>query len=111
MISLTVQYSSQALEDLKSIYEYIAYELLAPATAEGQVSRIRSAIRTLDNMPEKHKVYENEPWRSQGLRYFPVDNYLVFYIFQKKTKAVSVVRIIYGARDLNNQLKNMDETL
>ena len=71
-------------EDLKAIYEYLAFELLVPDTASRQSDRIMKAVRTLDNMPERYKVYEEEPWKSQNLRYFPVDNYLVFYLPKKK---------------------------
>ncbi|MDO4477411.1 MAG: CRISPR-associated endonuclease Cas3'' [Lachnospiraceae bacterium] len=72
-----VNYSAEARLDLKDIYEYIAYELLAPEAAAGQTRRIMKAIRSLEQMPERHKLYEEEPWHSRGLRVFPVDNYLL----------------------------------
>ncbi|MEG3072496.1 MAG: hypothetical protein RQM92_18180 [Candidatus Syntrophopropionicum ammoniitolerans] len=43
-----------------------------------------NAINGLDEMPLRHKLYQNEPWHSKGLRVLPVDNYLVFYIALKK---------------------------
>ena len=39
-----------------------------------------------------------------GLRLFPVDNYMVLYIAQKKTKIVTVIRVMYGGRDIERQL-------
>lgn len=74
-MSWKINYTKHAREDLKTIYEYIAYELFVPDTAGRQVDRIMKAVRTLAHMPERHKVYEEEPWKSQNLRYFPVDNY------------------------------------
>lgn len=38
----SVIYSLEARNDIKGIYSYIAYELLAPENAEGQVNRIRN---------------------------------------------------------------------
>ena len=38
-----------------------------------------TAIRKLDTMPNRNRLYEEEPWHSRGLRFFPVGNYLVFY--------------------------------
>ena len=75
-----VQISEQADNDLRGIFEYIAFELLAPENAAGQLDRLEEAINKLEYMPEKFRRYEREPWRTRGLRVFPVDNYLVFYI-------------------------------
>ena len=38
------------------------------------------------------------------LRFFPVDNYLVFYKTDDETETVYVVRIMYGGRDVHKQL-------
>ena len=94
---------------MKAIYEYLAFELFVPDTASRQSDRIMKAVRTLDNMPERYKVYEEEPWESQNLRYFPVDNYLVFYLPKKETGIINIVRIIYGGRDIKRQLEQTTE--
>ena len=39
------------------------------------------------------------------MRIMPVDNYLVFYIPQDKEKVVTVIRVMYGRRDIDAQLK------
>ena len=75
-----VVYTSEARQDLRDIYEYIAYELLVPEIAYGQVDRIMKAARSLEQMPMRYRLYEEEPWHSQGLRFLPVDNYLIFYL-------------------------------
>ena len=100
-----VQISEQADNDLRGIFEYIAFELLAPENAAGQLDRLEEAISKLDHMPEKFRRYEREPWRSRGLRVFPVDNYLVFYIPNMETKIVTVIRVMYGGRDVDKELK------
>lgn len=35
----------------------------------------------------------------------PVDNYLVFYILDKDTGIVTVIRVMYASRDVDSQLK------
>ena len=100
-----VHISEQADNDLRGIFEYIAFELLAPENAAGQLDRLEEAISKLDHMPEKYRMYEREPWRSRGLRVFPVDNYLVFYIPDAETKIVTVIRVMYGGRDVDKELK------
>lgn len=49
-----IEYSVEALEDLRGIFAYIAYELLVPENARGQVERIQKTIRSLDFMPERY---------------------------------------------------------
>ena len=99
-----IQISEQADKDLRGIYEYIAFELLSPENALGQLNRLETAINKLDHMPEKHHNYEREPWRGRGLRVFPVDNYLVFYIADTKNKVVTVIRVMYSGRDVDKIL-------
>lgn len=94
---------------MKAIYEYLAFGLFVPDTASRQSDRIMKAVRMLDNMPERYKVYEEEPWKSQNLRYFPVDNYLVFYLPKKETGIINIVRIIYGGRDIKRQMEQTTE--
>lgn len=99
-----VAYSSEARQDLRDIYEYIAYELLEPDTAAGQTNRIMKAARSLEQMPMRHRLYEEEPWHSQGLRFLPVDNYLIFYLPDETNNIVNMIRIMYGGRDVKKQL-------
>lgn len=99
-----VAYSAEARQDLRDIYEYIAYELLVSETAAGQTERIMKAIRSLEQMPMRHRLYEEEPWHSQGLRVLPVDNYLVFYLPDENSATVNIIPIMYGGRDIDKQL-------
>ena len=85
-MSWDIVYTAGARRDLRDIYEYIAYELLVPETAAGQTQRIMKEIRALDEMPMRFRLYEEEPWHSEGLRFFPVDNYLVFYLPEDKVE-------------------------
>ena len=101
-----VQVSEQADKDLRGIFEYIAFELQAPVNAAKQLDRLEEAISRLDHMPEKFRRYEREPWQSRGLRVFPVDNYLVFYIPNMDTNVVTVLRVMYGGRDIDKELRS-----
>ncbi|MGN0450770.1 MAG: type II toxin-antitoxin system RelE/ParE family toxin [Acutalibacteraceae bacterium] len=100
----SVKISKQAENDLRSIYEYIAFELQSLQNAQGQISRLESNILKLKEMPERFSVFEKEPWKSRNLRVMPVDNYLVFYIPDKLTKTVNIIRVMYGGRDTEKQL-------
>ena len=98
--------TDQADADLRGIYEYIAFELLSPDNAAGQLDRLEEHIIGLEKFSGKFRLYEKEPWHSRGLRGMPVDNYLVFYILDKDAGIVTVIRVIYAGRDVDNQLNN-----
>lgn len=99
-----IQISEQAEADIRSIFEYIAFELQSIQNAVGQLERLEKSIYSLDRMPGRHRAYEKEPWRSRGLRVMPVDNYVVFYIPDHTEKVVNIVRVMYGGRDIDAQL-------
>lgn len=103
--SYKVVYSPEAVNDLKDIYAYIAYELLTPDTARNQVNRIRKEIRSLDFMPARYALVDWEPWHSLGLHRLPVDNFIVFYLADDASGTVTVIRIVYGGRNLEHILE------
>ena len=90
-----------AEDDIDKIYSYIAFVLLEPTTAQRLVSRIIKAIQSLEDMPERHRLYDKEPWRSKGVRLFSVGNYIVFYHTEPEKGFVFIDSVIYGARDIN----------
>ena len=99
-----VKLSKQADSDLRDIYEYIAFELQAPENATGQMNRIEKMILSLEEMPERFRRYEKEPWHSQGVRIVPVDNHLVVYIPDLEMQRVTVIRVLYGRRNVDEEL-------
>ena len=95
-----IQYSPAALDDLKDIYAYLAYELKAPSTAKNQANRINAEIGSLDFMPCRYEQVDWEPWKSIGMRKVPVNNFVVFYKVDLDAMTVTVLRIVYGGSDV-----------
>ena len=91
-----------ALEDMESIFNYIANELKSVNSAKNQYNNIADSIVSLDSMPERCPIFDNEPERSMEIRRLIVDNYLVCYIVQDSK--VIVTDVLYGASDLHNIL-------
>lgn len=102
-----VRLTTQAENDLRGIFEYIAFDLQSVQNAAGQLDRLEQSIASLDQMPERFRIYENEPWRSRNLRIMPVDNYLVFYIPNHEEQIVHIMRVMYGGRDVDRQLNQL----
>lgn len=97
-------FSENAKDDLIGIVRYITYELLEPNIAEKLSYRILKCINSLDEFPDRHRLCDHKEWKKRGLRILPAENYLVFYLVDEINRAVKIYRIIYGKRDLQNQL-------
>lgn len=105
-MSYAVILTRQAQSDLKEIFNYISDELQSRRNASAQLDRLEKAIMSLRDMPERFRVYDMDKWRERNLRIMPVDNYLVFYIPERDTNTVTVIRVMYGGRDIAAQLNN-----
>lgn len=101
-----IDYTDEAENDLSDIYSYIAYSLLSPDSADGQVERIMRAVDELDHMPLRYEVYADEPWRSIGLRQMIVDNYSVLYYPHEDSHVVGIIRIMYRPSDKSSRMRN-----
>lgn len=99
-----ILYTDSARQDLKNIYRYISDSLVESEIATKLTEKIMKAIRTLDEMPQRYRLFDEEPWHSRGLRILPVNNYLIFYLSDEEKSVVTILRIIYGGRDISKQL-------
>ncbi len=99
-----IDITMQAKNDLRGIYEYIAFTLLAPENATGQLGRLEEGIMSLNRMPMRFRVYEIEPWKSRGIHIMPVDNFVVLYTFDEEIGIVTINRVMYGGRNIDEQL-------
>lgn len=103
-MSYAIEISAQADADLRGIFEYIAFELQSVQNAAAQLSRLEESIYALEEMPERYRRYNKEPWHSRGLRIMPVDNFCVCYLLDKDKNLVVVFRVMYGGRDIETEL-------
>ena len=90
--------------------QYERKDMQTPENVSGQLDRLEACIMELDHMPKRYRQYELEPWKSRGLRVAPVDNYLVLYILDDDTQVVTIIRVMYGGRDVDTQLKRFTKT-
>ena len=107
-MNYSIVLTESAQKDLSEIFRYIAVDLQSMQIANGQLSRIEKAIASLDQMPERYHVYDRKNWRERNMRVMPVDNYLVFYVPTHDDLKVTVIRIMYGGRDIDNRLEMLE---
>lgn len=95
---LAIQRSSRAELDLIGIWTYIAKH--DPSAADRQLDRIDEICRLLALNPAAGPRRED---LAKGLRFYPVGNYLVFYVMAPDS--IIVVRVLHGARDYLSEFK------
>ena len=102
-----IEIAETAKQDLLDIFLYITNDLGSPQSAAGQLNRLEKAIASLDRMPERFRKYEKGIWQERNLRIMPADNYLVFYIPNHDKATVTVIRVMYGGRDIDRHLREL----
>ena len=91
--------------DVRAIHSYIANTLLVPEKALNQIRRIMDMDKSLNEMPMRFTLYEKEQWHSRGLRKVPVDNFIVFYWPNEKTKEVVAFHAFYGGQNIDEIMR------
>lgn len=108
MNTYTVRITRQARDHLRGIKAYITDELLAPEAANSTIARLKKEIKSLSTMPERIKLTDEEPWRSEGIHRMCVKNYYVYFLIDDENSKVQVTSVIYVARDQAKQLELME---
>jgi toxin ParE1/3/4 len=103
-----VQLTDEARQDLRDIYEYIAFTLIEPGIAKKLYHRIVGELKTLREMPTRYMLYQDAPWKSRGFRRMNIGNYCVLYVVAEH--AVQVMRILYGGREISDALRDSNQT-
>lgn len=96
-----------AKNDMICIKDYISVNLQSPKAALNIIRKIRAQINDLRDNPYMYRRYEDGPYRENGLRFFPVDNYMVYYNVDEQTQTVLILRVAYGRQSSDNQLKGI----
>lgn len=86
------------------IRNYIEAQLLAPNAAKRLLTDMSKAINNLQTMPNRHKLIDEEPWRSEGIRKIIVRNYYIYYWIDESQNKVYITAVVYGKRDQTKQL-------
>ena len=62
----------------------------------------------MSDMPKRHSLVDEEPWRSEGVRKIVVKNFLIYFWVDDENMRVQVTAVIYAKRNQLVQLAKMD---
>lgn len=103
-----VKITSQAHAQMLEIFTYISEILKAHSAAMRLIDEIEKNILSLDTMPGRVALIDDEPWRSYGIHKMPIKNFIVYFWINEKLKEVHVTAVVYGRRDQLEQLRQME---
>lgn len=102
-----VKLTPQAVEQIQETVSYISHILIEPEIARRWADLLQQEISSLNSMPARFPLTEEEPWHTYGIRKMTVKNFLVYYLIDEEKKAVTVTAVIYGRRDQLAALSEM----
>jgi len=99
-MAYSVEFSEQGSRDLDVIIGYISEDLLSPQAAQKFFNTVNEKLIILQNSPYLYPLYHDDKLAKEGFHFITLGNYLMFYLVDDETSVVSIVRIIYGRRDI-----------
>lgn len=94
-----------AENDLREISRYIADELMEPDTARRFLKRLSEKIMSLETMPNRYAVVNDEYLKFKGYRLICADRHLIFYRTDDELKRVYITRVLNERREWSDILK------
>jgi len=92
-----INFSPNALEDMKGIKAYITDELCSEQSAINTIEKIMKRIRQLEDFPESGAPLSSVVNLEVPYRFLVCGNYIAFY--KVEGDEVHIIRVLYGRRN------------
>jgi plasmid stabilization system protein ParE len=93
-----------AQKDLQGLLRYISDTLKEPVIARRVYTLIREQILTLNKMPFRNNIVQEQPYATMEVHKLLVENYIMFYIINEEKCEVHILHILYNRREWQNIL-------
>ena len=101
------RFTEKAVQDFDEILRYISVDLANPVAAQNLGKKIFEKIDGVRTFPDSGAPVSNEFLSDKAVRKLLADNYIIYYKAHHDEKMISVVRIVYGKRNLDEILRNL----
>ena len=85
--------------NLLDTWYYIAFALRVPDIADHYIDRLARDAGTLDHLPYRHELVQDEPWHSRGVRRFLSHAFWIYYVVDEDDSCVRIMNFIMTNRD------------
>ena len=107
----TFQFTEKALSDLDEITDYLVNTLGQRPAAQRLIDKTDQEIHMICRYPESGTPVVNEYIRRTDIRQLVIEKYLLYYIADKESQKIIVLRIVYGQRDLEEIMEPVKKSL
>lgn len=104
----TFKLTAKAENDLDGIVDYIANKLDNKIAAAEFMNKLEAAVSEACAFPESGSLVENEFLPYKNIRKKLVGNYILYYSSDTDAQTICVLRIIYGRRNLDEIVRQMN---
>ena len=101
------RFTERAEQDFDEILRYMSVDLVNPIAAQNLGKKVFEKIDIVRAFPDSGTLVDNEFLADKMVRKLPVDNYVIYYKPHYDEKVISIIRIVYGKRNLDEMLKTM----
>lgn len=97
--------TKNAGSDVEGIIQYIAQQDGNANIALQIAHRLKQAMYSLREMPERHRVLKTSYITAiTNIRFLPVDRFLLFYSIDEQADTVSIIRVFHMRQNWENML-------
>jgi plasmid stabilization system protein ParE len=105
--SYSYRFTEKAAKDLDDILRYISVDLSNPIAAQNFGKRVFEKIDLVRSFPLSCERVSNEFLDDNSIFKMLVDNYIIYYKVHFDEKIISILRVVYGKRNLDEILKTI----
>ncbi len=104
----TFKLTAKAENDLDGIVSYIANRLDNKSGATEFMNKLETVVSEACAFPESGSLVENEFLPYKNIRKKLVGNYIMYYSADTDAETICVLRIVYGRRNLDEIVRQMN---
>lgn len=101
-------FTKKAETDLDEILSYISIELSNPDAAASFLKDLQAVLASICSVPKIGRIVDNEFLPNREIRKSLVGNYVLYYLPDIKEKRIYVLRILYGRRNLDELVRDIN---
>lgn len=103
------KFTEKAEKNLDEILAYIKEELFNPSAASAFLKKVFENIDNIRNFPLSGMIVENDFLLNKEIRRIVLNNYIIYYLTNEKTREITIIRIVYGKRNLEDIYRAITE--
>lgn len=100
-----LRYSRLAKYDMEEIIHYISYELKNKKAALDLEMEFERQAKNILTFPYGASEYQSSEILEHQYRKTKANNFYIFYFIDEENKTITISRVLYQKRDIDNLLK------